>query len=182
MEDSQNCGNSRSNSNTGGEKRALDLSPTAPGSTQQLSPENKKRCVPDPMVASFSSSKHIIELGKLQVCISVFLCIFFMMHCIECFFFASPLSNRWTSVISHLSWWWLDSILQSAWLVCSSIVLNPSKDLSKQQQYWVAVNVSFCPLLSSWVHFHSHFVLHTLWFSPYNRYVNTTRVQACSRL
>lgn len=65
MEDGQNC-SSNGTTSGGGEKRALDLSPTSQGSPRQLSPENKKRCVLDPMTASFSSSKHIMELGMLQ--------------------------------------------------------------------------------------------------------------------
>lgn len=58
----------------GGEKRALDLSPRASAAAggsgsggQQLSPESKKRCVLDPMTASFSSSKHLVQLAKIQV-------------------------------------------------------------------------------------------------------------------
>lgn len=66
LEEEQNCG-SNSTTSGGGEKRALDLSPGAQGSPWQLSPENKKRCVLDPMVASFSSSKNIMDLGALQV-------------------------------------------------------------------------------------------------------------------
>lgn len=65
LEEEQNCG-SNSTGSGGGEKRALDLSPGAQGSPWQLSPENKKRCVPDPMIASFSSSKHILDLEVLQ--------------------------------------------------------------------------------------------------------------------
>ncbi|KAG7175616.1 Nuclear pore complex protein NUP98A-like, partial [Homarus americanus] len=62
LEDGHSCGSNGG----GGEKRALDLSPSAQGSSQQLSPDNKKRCVLDPMVASFSSSKHIVHLGIIQ--------------------------------------------------------------------------------------------------------------------
>nr|XP_045596672.1 putative GPI-anchored protein pfl2 [Procambarus clarkii] len=65
MEEGQNC-SSNGTTGGGGEKRALDLSPSAQGNSRQLSPENKKRCVLDPMMASFSSSKHIVELGMLR--------------------------------------------------------------------------------------------------------------------
>ncbi|KAK4315805.1 hypothetical protein Pmani_012962 [Petrolisthes manimaculis] len=57
----------------GGEKRALDLSPRASSTAgnngsggQQVSPESKRRCVLDPMTASFSSSKHLVQLAKIQ--------------------------------------------------------------------------------------------------------------------
>ncbi|KAB7504177.1 hypothetical protein Anas_09756 [Armadillidium nasatum] len=56
-------GSISSSTGGGGEKRALDLSPSigTGGSPNhpQLSPENKRRCVPDPRVASFSSSKNL---------------------------------------------------------------------------------------------------------------------------
>ncbi|ROT84962.1 hypothetical protein C7M84_021702 [Penaeus vannamei] len=65
LEETQNRG-SNCTPNGGGEKRALDLSPGAQSNTHQLSPENKRRCVLDPMMASFSSSKHM-ELRMSQI-------------------------------------------------------------------------------------------------------------------
>lgn len=71
----------------GGEKRALDLSPRASAASggsgsggQQVSPESKKRCVLDPMTASFSSSKHLFHLAKIQVSRDIILCTEFRMR------------------------------------------------------------------------------------------------------
>ncbi|XP_066945041.1 uncharacterized protein [Macrobrachium rosenbergii] len=65
LEDSQNqAGNGHASVGNGGEKRALDLSPSQ-GSSQQISPENKRRCVLDPMHASLSSSKYL-DFSRLQ--------------------------------------------------------------------------------------------------------------------
>ncbi|XP_068227046.1 uncharacterized protein [Palaemon carinicauda] len=65
MEDNQNvAGNSHASVGNGGEKRALDLSPSQ-GNSQQISPENKRRCVLDPMHASLSSSR-FLDFSRLQ--------------------------------------------------------------------------------------------------------------------